>query len=146
MHDHTAYFRQIARDFDAAALREIAQHAERHAYLQAGDEPDANDAKGRLADLAASIAAVLDLASSDDAAPETDDTATREILERFIPIAGPTFQIFDSMDNPASPARFNAHELWPMLATLEREAESEGNGLTYAIGQTTADGTVTFDF
>ena len=124
-----AYFRTLARDFDASALRQIADHADRHEYVPADESNAANDAKGRLADLAAAIRAVLNLAAEDD--------------EPTTPAA--TFQIFDSMDRPCSPPTSSVRALWKDLERLQHEAAEEPSRLTYAIGMIRPDGSVTFD-
>ena len=57
-----------------------------------------------------------------------------------------TYRIYDSMDRPASRPTDRESDLLAELATLNREAEEDGTRLTYAIGKTTPDGDVTFDF
>lgn len=56
------------------------------------------------------------------------------------------YQIFDSLDRPASTQFNNASALFPLLKMLQDEAEEDGERLTYAIGKISPDGTITFDY
>lgn len=57
-----------------------------------------------------------------------------------------TYRIFDSLDRPCSRPEPDDAYLFAQLEQLERDSETSGDRLTYAIGKITPDGAITFDF